>query len=208
MLSRIKASYFILKVFSFLEEKNLLEIIKYNKNLQGALDRNIINYKIFSGKYMIYEDESNKKRRIYDAYNDALIFEGEFLNGRKNGKVKEFDDFLKLEFKKGFLYRSKWNGKWKELYFEGRLTFEGKYLNGKKVKGKSKEYNLDGELVYEIDYINGKVWEFKQYNNNNNIINELHEGKGIIKEYNYLGKIISQYEYLNGEKNGHKKILL
>ena len=43
-----------------------------------------------------------------------MIYEGEYLNGKKNGKVKE--------------------------YCGGHLCFEGEYINGKK-NGKGKEFN-------------------------------------------------------------------
>ena len=49
---------------------------------------NLINYKIFSGRYIIYEEKGKGKE--YDN-EDYLIFEGEYLNGKKNGKAKEYD---------------------------------------------------------------------------------------------------------------------
>ena len=43
-------------------------------------------------------------------YNGKLMFEGEYLNGKRNGKGKEYD-------------------------FNGKLKFEGEFLNGtKKIK--------------------------------------------------------------------------
>ena len=41
-------------------------------------------------------------------YDGDLIFEGEYLNGKRNGKGKEYD------------------------YYDGKLIFEGEYLNGKR----------------------------------------------------------------------------
>jgi len=52
-----------------------------------------------------------------------IIFEGELLNGEKNGKGKEYD-------------------------YDGNLKFEGEFLNGLK-NGKGKEYNKDGNIVFE-----------------------------------------------------------
>ena len=43
-----------------------------------------MNYKLFSGRYIIYEKDGKVKE--YN-YNDVLIFEGEYLNG----KGKEYD---------------------------------------------------------------------------------------------------------------------
>ena len=51
-----------------------------------------------------------------------LIFEGEFLNGVRNGKGKEY-------------------------YKEGKIKFDRKYLNGKR-NGKGKEYYRNGELAF------------------------------------------------------------
>ena len=49
-----------------------------------------------------------------------MIFEGEYLNGIRNGKGKDY-------------------------YKNGKLEFEGEYLNGKR-NGSGKEYNDDGKF--------------------------------------------------------------
>ena len=41
----------------------------------------LINYKFYSGKYIIYE--TNIKGKEYDGYDDRLLFEGEYLNGER-----------------------------------------------------------------------------------------------------------------------------
>ena len=102
MLKNSKSIYFIKKLFTFIDEKNKLEIIKYNKNIQNILDISLINYKFFSNRYIIFE--KNGKGKEYDKYNDTLVFEGEYLNGKSNGKGKEY-------------------------YYDGKLIFEGLYLN-------------------------------------------------------------------------------
>ena len=48
-------------------------------------------------------------------YNDALEYDGEYLNGLRNGKAKKY-------------------------YINGTLEFEGEYFNGEKWNGKEKEY--------------------------------------------------------------------
>ena len=85
MLKNIKSLYFIRIVFSYVDEEKKLKIIKYNKSLQKIINISIINYKFFTGKYIIYE--SNKKGKEYDVY-DQMVFEGEYLNGERNGKGK------------------------------------------------------------------------------------------------------------------------
>ena len=107
MLQKAKSIYFLKRLFTFVEEKNKLDIIKYNKNMQNILDISLINYKTFSGRYILYGKNGKGKEYNYD---DKLIFEGEYLNGQRNGKGKEYDD--------------------------GKLIFEGEYLDGERVKDK------------------------------------------------------------------------
>ena len=43
-----------------------------------------------------------------------MIFEGEYLNGKRNGKGKEYYHNCKLKFEGIFLNGKKWNGKGEE----------------------------------------------------------------------------------------------
>ena len=179
-------SYFLKIIFFHINEGKKLDIVKYNKKLQKKIDIGITNYKIFSGKYIVHENNGTKEiSKIYNAYTDQLIFEGEFSNGKINGKGKLYDD-------------------------NGDLFFEGEFINGKK-NGKGKEYFPDGRVIFEGEYLNGKRWNIKGYDFNGNIICELKEGKGFIIEalstFSLFGFLIIYYEceYLNGEKNGKGK---
>jgi len=61
---------------------------------------------------IIYElKNGNGKVKEYNDDGD-LIFKGEYLNGQRNGKGKEYDTN------------------------SGKLIFEGEYLNGKRIKNK------------------------------------------------------------------------
>ena len=124
MLEKVKSSYILKIIFSFVDEKQKLKLIKCNKSLQQKIYINIINYIHFKGRYIIYE--SNGKGKEYNRC-DNLIFEGKYLKGEKNGTGKEYD----------------WNGK---------LKFDGEYLNGKR-NGKGKEYWSDGKLKFEGEYL-------------------------------------------------------
>jgi len=64
-----------------------------------------------------------------------LKYEGEYLNGKKNGI-------------------------WKEYFIDGNLKFEGKYLYRKKI---GKEYYRNGKLKYEgeINFI-GKIQFYRR----------------------------------------------
>ena len=75
MLKNIKSTYFIQLVFTYVDDKPKLKLIKYNKSLRKIIDIYIGHYIYFSGKYTVYE--SNGIGKVYDGYNDTLIFEGE-----------------------------------------------------------------------------------------------------------------------------------
>ena len=66
----------------------------------------------------------------YDGKNNIVY---EINNGK--GYVKEYDYFSKLVFEGEYVNGQK-NGKGKEYYNNGKIRFEGEYLNGKKYNGK------------------------------------------------------------------------
>ena len=86
MLENIKSIYTSKNIFSFISEEKKLNLMKYNKLLQQKYEIDIYNYKIFSGKYI--REEINGISKIYNAYTDTLIFEGEYLKGEKMEKGK------------------------------------------------------------------------------------------------------------------------
>ena len=135
MLENSKPIYFIKKLFTFVDEKTKLDIIKYNKNMQNIMDINLINYKFYSKKYIIYEE--NGKGKEYNGYDDSLKFEGEYLNGKIwNVKGYDYNENLKNELNNG-------KGKIKEYDNNKNLIFEGELLNDE-MKGKGKEYYKNG----------------------------------------------------------------
>ena len=196
------------KIFSSLIERRKLEIIHYNKKMQNDLDININDYKTFTGKYLKYET-------IVKEYNndDSLIYEGEYLNRKRNGKGKEYYENGLLKYE-GDYFNGKKNGKGKE-YFEGRLVFEGEYSSDKKYNGKG--YDEKGNIIYELKNGNGNVSEYdvdceylvkaKYYLKfESEYLNGERNGKG--KEYGYNSyndRLIFEGEYLNGKKNGKGK---
>ena len=182
-----------------MDEKIKLKLIKYNKSLQYKIDIKLINYKFYTGKYIIYE--TNIKGKEYDD-DDELEFEGELVNGLKNGKGKEYNLFnSKLIFEGEYKNGIK-NGKGKAYYFNDKLRFEGEYLYGQKRKGK--EY-INDRLEFEGEYLNNEKWTGKGYDENNNIIYELINGTGKVKLYGYDTKLEYEGEILKGKKNGKGK---
>ena len=179
MLTNVKSSYFSKILFSFLIDRKRLKIAKYNKKLQNTIEINLVNYICFSGRYIIYEEKNRGKE--YDSENDSLIFEGEFLNGERNGKGKEYF-----------------------FYYNEKIKFEGEFLNGEK-NGKGKEYYKNGNLKFEGEFLKGKKWNGKEYSSKKNNFTEFKNGKGYIKEYDDYDYLEFEGEYLNGERNGNGK---
>ena len=112
-IKNIKSIYFTKFIFSFLNEKAKLEIIKYNKHI---LSIKLINYKFLSSSYIIYE--TNRKGKEYYGENDSLRFKGEYLNRKRNGKGKEYYNDNKIKFEGEYL-NEKRNGKGKEYNRKG-----------------------------------------------------------------------------------------
>ena len=79
----------------------------------------------YEGEYL--NGERNGKGKEYDTCGD-LIFEGEYLNGdRLIGKLYDYDGNLYCDLKSV-------NGLIKKYDHYGQLEFEGEYLNGKRLK--------------------------------------------------------------------------
>ena len=207
MLGNLKSSFFIRNLFSKLKDNKKLELIKYNKNLQNTVNVNLIDYKTYKSKYIIYETK-NKGKEYY--YNGILVYEGEYLNCKRHGKGKEYGSINNLIFEGEYL-NGKRHGKGKE-FFDNKLIFEGEYKNGER-NGKGKEFSSKGFIRFEGEYLNGLKWNGKEYNKDNNIIGEIKEGKGIQHEYHYSDKryiregeyLIYEGEYLNGLRHGKGK---
>ena len=148
MLENIKSSFFLKFVFSHLYKEIQLKLINYSKKLQKTLGISLIDYRINTNRYIIYE--SNNIAKEFDIYNDKLIFEGEYLNAKRNGKGKEYNKYGELQFEGEYL-NGKRNGKGKEYNHYGKLKFEGEYLNGKR------KYNYENDkLKLEGEYLNRK----------------------------------------------------
>ena len=118
---------------------------------------------------------------IRNYYNNGEIeFEGEYVNGEKNGKGKDFNYNGKIRFE-GHKQNGKRNGIGKEFYTNGEVDYEGEYVDGEK-SGKGKEYFFNYQtLKFEGVYSKGKR-------------------NGFGKEYNYMGNLVYEGNYINGEK--------
>ena len=183
MLNNIKSLTILKIVFHYANTRIKFKFVSYNKNLQHKLNLNIIDFQRFSGKYKIIDEKGIVKE--YDSYKDVLIFEGEYLNGKKL-KGKEYNKYGELIFEGDYLKGIKWNGKIKEYNDHYSLIYEGEYLNGKR-NGNGKEYDDYSGIIFEGEFLNGQRWK----------------GIGIEYENDKLYKY--EGEYLNGKKGGKGK---
>ena len=85
-----------------------------------------------------------------------LLFE--IKNGK--GKIKEYDENCNLIFEGEYLNGEK-NGRGKEYYENGELKFDGEYLNNKRWNDKG--FKIDEKFSYELKEGNGLVEEYDQY---------------------------------------------
>ena len=85
---------------------------------------------------VIYELANGKGKVREFAKKGTLIYEGEYLNGKKHGKGTEYD-------------------------YDENIIYEGEYSKGKR-HGKGKEYDNQGN-VYEVEYYKGKKGFSRKY---------------------------------------------
>ena len=121
--------------------------IEYNSNTGKIIfEGEFISNKKWSGKG--YNEKNEIEYEIKDGtgkvkeyFNDKLIYDGEYLKGKRNGIGKEYN------------------------LITGNLIYEGAYLNGKR-NGKGKEF-YKGKLKYEVEYLNGMRNKIIKINNHN-----------------------------------------
>ena len=193
--------------------------IATKKRLNGKIKENKKISRFRCGHGRIDYEEIIRDKNIQDKlknYNNLLKYEGEYLNGKRNGKGKEYNINGKLIFEGKYLdgnikkkkdeYNDYTEDNFKDISFS--LVLEGNLKNGLK-DGLIKKFYL-GQLTFEGEYLNGvRNGKGKEYDKNNG--NLLFEGEyfngkkwnGIYKEYyNYENLIKFEGEYLSGNKKG------
>ena len=118
----------------------------YNKkyNGKGFDEKGDIKYELNDGNGKVVEYYDN---------NGYLYFEGEYLNGKKNGKGKEYSH----ESNNNLIYEGEFlngvrNGHGIEYDDLKRLLFEGEFLNGKKWNGEGGYSEGTDLYIYESFY--------------------------------------------------------
>ena len=167
-----------------------------NGNSKNYIEYDNKGKKIYEGEYL--DGKRNGKGKEF--CDEQCIYEGEYLNGVKNGKGKCYkNDELIFE---GKFLNGKKNGFGKEIYY--KEYYEGIFLNDEK-NGKFKGYDDENRLIFEGEFKNGKkigkckekggVIEFEgEY-----LPNEIKKGKFYVKgELVFEGEIKYGYERING----------
>ena len=159
MLEKIKSKFILKQVFSFLNFVPRLKFLLYNKNLYNKIGISPDELKYYNQKYIKYESDAMAKE--YNRATGKIIYEGGYLNQKRNGLGKEYNEFGELIFE-GEFCKGKRHGKGKEYNRAGNLKFEGEYINGKR-NGNGIEYYFNGQIKFEGDYFDGKRWNGKGY---------------------------------------------
>ena len=183
----------------------LTELKKKNTKIIISNEKEINEY---FRKYVFKEgckrDKIDYKGKEFN-FEIKLKFEGEYLNGKRNGKGTEYGYIDNILFEGEYLDGKRWNGNGIEFDKKKLKIFNCRYKNGKKISGKI--YSNSGERRIEYEFNNGKV---KEYDSMGNIIfeGEYYDGKrwnGIEKLYGLNGKLVFKSRLKNGEMNGKRK---
>ena len=212
MVNLIKSNYIKKKIFSLLIPKKKLSIIKYNKYVQEQLGINKNYFNKVIGKYIKFDKNNDMEEYLLGV--GILLYSGEHINGKRNGKGKEYNNNGNLiyegEFKNG-----KRDGKGQEYNNKGDLIFKGEYSNGEKWNGIEKEFSSFNTEVYETEYLNGKIWNRKLNSNfysdfSDPFETEIIYGYGKMKKFkinNYSKTSLLEVEYIEGEPEKFKEYL-
>ena len=154
IIGLVKSNYILKVIFSLIWENKKFNLISYNKQIQKKLSVDIETFKKNCSRKIIETQEGNVREYLINS--NILIFEGEYKNGKRNGKGKEYYNDQKLKFEGIYLNGKKKNGygydyndnifiaiengNIKEYFFNGNSKFIGEYLEGKRWKGKGYNY--------------------------------------------------------------------
>ena len=100
---KVKADYFLQKVFDNLEKKRTLNMIKYNKNIKKRIKININDYKEYSEKYSSIELEikpvKNKYGKFIDVKEEDEKYYHIYFNNNKEEIKRKFKNYIYEEDK-------------------------------------------------------------------------------------------------------------
>ena len=90
------------------------------------------------------------KGYVKENNNYFITYEGEYLNGFRHGKGKEYYYNNILVFEGEYKYGKRWDGKW---YYEKKIS---ELKNG---KGFIKDYIYKYDIIFEGEYLYGEKME-------------------------------------------------
>ena len=128
--------------------------------INGKIEGNIvvydyINHELFIGEYKNGEKYNGILRTYFDDISYILKREVEVKEGNINGKGKEYYGNQKLKYEGEYLNGEK-NGEGILYYrLSGYINYIGNFKDGKK-DGQGKEYDNWGNLIYEGLFSNDK----------------------------------------------------
>ena len=100
---KIKADYFLQKVFDNLKKKISLNIVKYNKNIKNRIKMDIKDYKEYSEKYSSIEMEikpvKNKYGEFINIKEENEIYYHIYFNNNKEEVKGEYKNFIREDDK-------------------------------------------------------------------------------------------------------------
>jgi hypothetical protein len=139
MFNKISSSFILKKIFNFLDNKIKYNTVVHNKKLQIKLGLNLIDFRIFSGRYKIEEDG---KTIEYNSYNNQIIFKGQYSNGKLNGNS------LNFEIEKNFV----------ELYNDNTFGYISVMERDNNEGQVEKRFDSYGKLGLLSDTVNAKFY--------------------------------------------------
>jgi len=162
--------------------------------------------------------------KLYN-YKRDVIYQGLYVNGRKHGLHKWYDDFGKLKSEASYrfgvedgasiLYDHNSKLYLSEVYTNGRkdkviyyhpnekIEIEATYFNGKK-NGYTKYFSSDGQFGFQIFYNDDIPISYSYKGKDGKLINEIPIGKEQIKLVAYFSNGIkaAEIDFKNNERNG------
>ena len=96
IIENIKSKYILQNIFNYIDKKTSLEIMKYNKKMQNRINRNINEYKEYSGKYSSIVIEIIPTYNVYSKFinirkRDEKFYHIYFNNNKDETKRNHFN---------------------------------------------------------------------------------------------------------------------
>ena len=153
------------KIYIWMDKgQDIFHNLNFDKKDTLIFEGEIFKRKKWNGK--IYDIENNNIYELkegkgyvkeYDETNGSLLFKGNYLNGKRSGKGKEFDSDGKLIFEGEYLNGER-NGFGEEYDRDGNIIFKGEYFEDER-NGSGVEYDNKGNIIFEGTYFDGKIWD-------------------------------------------------